>query len=236
LRTTLGVTSEVIADAKVLWDYHRLGLPYGSADLILGLGSFDPAVAEHAAALFLGGRAKWLMFTGGLVDRQDLLKPPWPAPEAQVFRQIALTRGVSESAILMESRSENTGDNFRFSLALLRERVIPVETMIIVTKPYVERRARATARKELGSIGFAVTSPPCSFEEYCFERFEPARIINLMVGDLQRIAVYPARGFQTDETIPDDVWHAYDRLIAAGYTQHLLHDASGAAVPPRSRE
>jgi uncharacterized SAM-binding protein YcdF (DUF218 family) len=233
---TPGLTPEVMADAKVLWDYHRLGMPYDSADIILGLGSFDAAVAEHAADLFLAGRAKWLMFTGGLVNRQDLLKPPWPAPEAQIFQQIALTRGVPAGAILTESRSENTGDNFRFSLALLRERALPIETMIIVTKPYVERRARATAMKELGSIRFAVTSAPCSFEEYCFQRFDPARIINLMVGDLQRIAVYPAFGFQASEAIPDNVSRAHDRLIAAGYTRHLLREATGAAVSRRLRE
>ena len=103
--------------------------------------------------------------------------------------------------------------------------------MIVVTKPYVERRARATAKKELGSIGFAVTSAPSSFEEYCFERFEPARIINLMVGCLQRIAVYPALGFQASEAIPDEVRQVYDRRIAAGYTQHLLRETSGATVP-----
>jgi uncharacterized SAM-binding protein YcdF (DUF218 family) len=222
------MTPEVIADAKVLWDYHRLGMSYGSADVILGLGSFDPAVAEHAAALFLEGRSKWLMFAVGLVDRQDLLKPPWPAPEAQVFREIALVRGVPADKILTEARSENTGDNFRFSLALLRERAISVETMIIVTKPYVERRARATARKELGTIGFAVTSAPHSFPEYCFSRFEPGRIVNLMVGCLQRIALYPTLGFQASEAIPDEVWRAYDRLVAAGYTQHLVREASGA--------
>jgi uncharacterized SAM-binding protein YcdF (DUF218 family) len=223
-----GMTPEVIAAAKILWDYHRLDMPYGSADLILGLGSFDPVVAEHAADLFLEGRARLLMFTGGLVDRQDSLKPPWPAAEAQIFRDIALARGVPDEAILTERHSENTGENFRFSRALLRERAIAVETMIVVTKPYVERRARATARQELGSIGFAVTSAPSSFEEYCFERFEPARIINLMVGCLQRIAVYPALGFQASEAIPDQVWSAYDRLIAAGCTQHLLPETSGA--------
>jgi uncharacterized SAM-binding protein YcdF (DUF218 family) len=226
------MTPEVIADAKILWDYHRLDMSYGSADLILGLGSFDPVVAQHAADLFLQRRARRLMFIGGLVDRHDPLKPPWPAPEAHIFRDIAVARGVPAEAIVTESRSENTGDNFRFSLALLRERAIAVETMIIVTKPYVERRARATARQELGGIGFAVTSAPSSFEEYCFERFAPARIINLMVGCLERIAVYPALGFQASEPIPDHVRRAYDRLVAAGYTQHLLHETSGAAVPP----
>lgn len=224
------MTPDVIADARILWDFHRLGMPYGSAGVILGLGSFDPAVAEHGAVLFLEGRATWLMFTGGLVDRQDSLKPPWSAPEAQVFREIALKRGVPAGAILTESRSQNTGENFRFSLAQLRERAIPIEAMIIVTKPYVERRARATAMKELGTIGFAMTSAPCSFDEYCFQRFEPARIVNLMVGELQRIAVYPTLGFQASEAIPAEVWRAYDRLIAAGYTRHLLREASGASA------
>jgi hypothetical protein len=43
-----------------------------------------------------------------------------------------------------------------------------------------------------------------------------------MVGDLQRIKVYPEKGFQISQDIPDDVWKAYEELVRLGYTKHLV--------------
>ena len=43
-----------------------------------------------------------------------------------------------------------------------------------------------------------------------------------MVGDLQRIKLYPAKGFQIFQEIPDDVWQAYERLIELGYDKDLV--------------
>jgi len=43
-----------------------------------------------------------------------------------------------------------------------------------------------------------------------------------MVGDLQRIAIYPKQGFQIAQEIPVDVWDAFEQLVALGYTKHLI--------------
>ena len=42
-----------------------------------------------------------------------------------------------------------------------------------------------------------------------------------MVGDLQRIRIYPGKGFQIPQEIPDNVWAAYEKLIGWGFTKHL---------------
>jgi hypothetical protein len=44
-----------------------------------------------------------------------------------------------------------------------------------------------------------------------------------MVGDLQRIRVYPARGYQIAQEIPDEVWGAFEELVRAGYDKYLVH-------------
>ena len=49
-------------------------------------------------------------------------------------------------------------------------------------------------------------------------------VINIMVGDLQRIKVYPERGFQIPQEIPSNVWAAYEALVAAGYDRHLVKE------------
>jgi hypothetical protein len=49
-------------------------------------------------------------------------------------------------------------------------------------------------------------------------------VISIMVGDLQRVKLYPLRGFQIPQEIPGDVWEAYEALVAAGYNRHLIRD------------
>jgi uncharacterized SAM-binding protein YcdF (DUF218 family) len=218
----MSIDSSILMDARVLWDFHRLGVQFDTADIILGLGSYDPTVAEHAADLFLAGRARWLMFTGFARKHDNLLKSPWNAPEAEVFRDIAIQRGVASDHIVIECEATNTGENLRFSMNRLMARNIPCGSLIIVTKPNMERRVRATARLCLPDADVSVTSPPCEFEDYCLTRFDPEVVINLMVGDLQRIEKYPALGFQAVEDIPSGVRASYARLVAAGFTKHLI--------------
>ena len=47
-------------------------------------------------------------------------------------------------------------------------------------------------------------------------------VISIMVGDLQRIRLYPEKGFQIPQEIPEDVWAAYQALVQAGYNRHLI--------------
>ena len=43
-----------------------------------------------------------------------------------------------------------------------------------------------------------------------------------MVGDLQRIKIYPNKGFQVFQEIPYDVWNAYNQLIEFGFNKYLI--------------
>jgi hypothetical protein len=67
-----------------------------------------------------------------------------------------------------------------------------------------------------------VTSPPFSYEEYVGPIVDREAMINIMVGDLQRIKLYPAMGFQIPLEIPAGVWDAYEKLVAAGFDKHLV--------------
>jgi hypothetical protein len=47
-----------------------------------------------------------------------------------------------------------------------------------------------------------------------------------MVGDTQRMRLYAENGFAIHQDIPDEVQAAYERLVDAGYTRHLVPDAA----------
>jgi hypothetical protein len=50
------------------------------------------------------------------------------------------------------------------------------------------------------------------------------KVINIMVGDLQRIKIYPEKGFQVYQEIPEEVWDAYERLVILGFDKHLIKE------------
>jgi hypothetical protein len=105
----------------------------------------------------------------------------------------------------------------------------------VVQKPYMERRSYATFKKVWPEKEVIVTSPKLSLDEYLgrysHETLSKEDVISIMIGDLQRIRLYPEKGFQIHQDIPDDVWRAYDELVDAGYDRHLIHGSQGSHGP-----
>lgn len=213
------VTEEAIQLAQKLWDYHHMHHELKPSDCILVLGSHDKRVAERGAELYLEGFAPFILFSGGLGRlTQDL----WRQTEADLFAGIAMEMGVPKEAILIENRSINTGENILFSQQVLKEKGMDPERFIVIQKPYMERRSFATFKKHWPEKEMLVTSPQIPFEDYATEEIPLERVINIMVGDLQRIKLYPQMGFQIYQEIPEDVWSAYERLVALGFDKQLV--------------
>ncbi|MGN6419590.1 MAG: YdcF family protein [Pseudobacter sp.] len=213
------INSDIQALAKQLWDYHVLNQTLTKSDCILALGTHDLRVAERAAELYLEGYAPLVVFSGGL---GKITKDIWSESEAERFAAVAMKKGVPASAILTENKSTNTGENILFTQQLLKEQNKEVESFIVVQKPYMERRSLATFKVHWPQKKLSVTSPRIAFEDYATEEIPMETFINSMVGDLQRIKVYPAKGFQIYQEIPDDVWSAYEQLVAQGFDRFVI--------------
>lgn len=205
--------------AKIIWDYMLMKHDLEKADAILVLGSSDVRIAEYGASLYLKGFAPLLIFSGGEGRTTAGL---WGMTEAEKFASVAIEKGVPERAILLEKESTNTGENIQFTKRLLEEVGIHPAKLILVQKPYMERRTYATFTKQWPGLDFIVSSPPISFEEYPLEDRSKEHVINMMVGDLQRIKEYPAKGFQIEQEIPESVWEAYEHLVQQGFTEQLI--------------
>lgn len=215
----MALDQEVIHLAKILWEYHHMHHEPEKSECILALGSHDLRVAERAADLYLQGWAPLIIFSGGL---GNFTKGVWTEPEADQFARIAVERGVPPEAILTENKSTNTGENILFTAQLLKERKLDITHFIVVQKPYMERRSFATFKKHWPDKHLVVTSPQISFEDYPTSEISIEKLINIMVGDFQRIKLYPEKGFQIAQHIPDHVWQAYERLVALGFNKHLV--------------
>jgi uncharacterized SAM-binding protein YcdF (DUF218 family) len=209
--------------AERIWHYHQMQHELEPAHAILVLCSHDKKVAERGAQLFLEGWAPLLIFSGGL---GTITSSMWTKPEADQFAEIAVQLGVPQEKILVENQSTNTGENILFTRRLLAQKQIDPQRFILVQKPYMERRSFATFRKFWPEKELVVTSPQVSFDEYlksyANRELSSDDVISIMVGDLQRIKLYPDRGFQIPQEIPDEVWSAYQELVRAGYNQYLI--------------
>ncbi|WP_064608196.1 YdcF family protein [Photobacterium sp. J15] len=213
------MTPKVHALAQRIWNYHLLNNPLEKCDCIFVLCSNDVRVAEYAARLYLEGYAPYIVFSGG---EGELTKGLFPASEAEHFAAIAADMGVSEEKILVEPRSSNTGENVTFTRSLLANRGLEPQRLMLVQKPFMERRAYATFMKQWPGKELVVTSPPLSFDEYPNEQLTYSDVINVMVGDLQRLRTYPDKGFSAHQDIPEDVWEAFESLVELGFTEHLI--------------
>ncbi|KAM7214614.1 DUF218 domain containing protein [Rhypophila decipiens] len=242
---------------------------------IFTLCSLDIRVAHHAASLFLSGLSSphastkssgggppeiplgayqysHLIFSGkvGALTANHHHFSDGRA-EATVFADIASSAPyhIPPDKIIIEPSATNTGENVRFTYALLNEsglldgsgpEKVKITKFVLVQKPYMERRTFATFVKQWpggqqktqteqrfeeaeadGNVEFTVTSPPLAWEDYPDADNPRDLVISIMVGDLVRIKEYPAKGYQTEQHIPDQVWEAGQRLIRAGYGRHL---------------
>jgi uncharacterized SAM-binding protein YcdF (DUF218 family) len=210
--------------AKVVWDYLCLHTPIQPSTVILGLGSHEIRVAERAAQLFLCGYGEHLLFSGGYGLGTS---GRFTEPEAQVFARRATQVGVPADQILTEETATNTGANITLGAKLLAERGMRPQSILLVTKPYMERRAWATFKKQWPTPQprVTVTSPQIDYEHYFVGVYPKAQEIRIMLGDMQRIKEYPKLGYQVEQEIPPAVWSAYEELVRLGY-------GGRAIVPP----
>ncbi len=214
---------QTFALAETIWNYHLMKHQLAKADAILVLCSHDERVAERGAQLFLEGWAPLIIFSGG---QGAITKRLWDEPEAERFARIAVKLGVPRENILIEKSSTNTGENVQYTRKMLEARGLDPQKFIVVQKPYMERRSYATFLRYWPEKQVIVTSPQVSFRDYVAEyshrSLSADDVIGIMVGDLQRIKLYPALGYQVAQEIPDDVWSAFEGLVSAGFDKYLI--------------
>ncbi|MFE7134769.1 YdcF family protein [Streptomyces sp. NPDC057638] len=205
--------------ARLLWDFHQMGHQARPVDVAIGLGSHDLGVAGHCAQLYRAGLFPTLVFSGG---NSPTTRARFPRGEAVHYREHALTLGVPDSAILVEPHATNTGQNITRSRQLLTEAGIHPGTLLLVSKPYMERRSYATARKLWPEAEIICASEPLELDDYLKAIGDDRLVLDMLVGDLQRLIEYPKRGFAITQDIPDDIHSAYESLITDGFTSRLI--------------
>jgi uncharacterized SAM-binding protein YcdF (DUF218 family) len=213
------VPSHLRDDVETLWDYHDMHHELRPCDVGIGLGSHDPGVAMVAVELFRRGMFPRIVFTGAnsptTVDR-------FPRGEAVHYREYAIEHGVPAESVLIETEATNTGQNIEFTRHLLAKHQVDADSVIIMSRPYQQRRAYATCKKLWPEVDVLCASHALSLDDYVGMIGDVRRVINMLVGDTQRIQEYAKRGFAISQEVPEPVAAAYQRLADAGFTSRLI--------------
>jgi uncharacterized SAM-binding protein YcdF (DUF218 family) len=213
------IVDEQWRDAEVIWNYHQMGHELKPCDAAIGLGSHDLGVATFSAELYRADLFSVLVFSGG---NSPTTAKRFPRGEAVHYREHAIGLGVPDSIILVEPKAGNTGQNVTLSRAVLAENGYRPRSLLLISKPYMERRAFVTCRKVWPEVEVICASEPLKFSDYVLSIGDEKLVIDMLVGDLQRVIEYPKLGFAVEQTVPTKVLASYERLLSAGFDSRLL--------------
>ena len=231
---------EILERAEIIWNYHKIKHDVlkddfaAQTDGILIFGSSDISVADEAANLWLkivkdrliGNKVfPYMIFSGGIGTgpHSGYNLMGWKRPEAEIFseRVVSIIKSNTDPSyiknlrIFVENQGKNSGENVDFSKRIIEENNLLSNKLIIVQKPFMERRTYATFKYRWPNPDIRLYSANTSLLEYPEKSKVPLEeVIGIMLGDLQRIKLYapPHGNFQIPQEIPEEVWRAFISL------------------------
>lgn len=216
---TTEIPSDLYADVETLFDFNQMHHEPRPCSVGIGLGSHDPNVPTYAAELFHQGMFPLLVFTGA--NAPTTVKR-FPRGEAVHFREIAIEHGVPADAILIETQARNTGDNVKLTRQLLADHGVIVDSICLICRPYQQRRAYATCLELWPQVDVICASRPLPLNDYVATIGDSKFVIDMIVGDTQRVIEYPSAGYAKEQEVPQAVRGAYQNLVKSGFTSRLI--------------
>lgn len=122
----------------------------------------------HAVQLYKIGKLGKIIVSGG----SGALLSEESTSEALKMKKVLLISGVAEEDIWLEETSRNTSENALFTEALLQEKNIPQDRLLLVTSAFHMRRALGCFRKA------GLAPHPYSVDFYSFEpKYTPDELL-----------------------------------------------------------
>ncbi|MEO6006306.1 MAG: YdcF family protein [Opitutus sp.] len=210
---------EIINAARAAYEYLSAvdEPPTQAADVVIGFGTFDLQLATYCGTLYAEGRARRIVFTGGVgAGSADLGQPEavaWLDELRRSFPQIPMVD------VLIETRSTNTAENVRFTAAMLAAAGPDwaigsgVQRALIVASPSRLRRVKLTLQHLQPELVTHRSLPPSSFgrERHLYEE-KGFDYFSHLTGELDRLATYPARGWIAAVPLPASIAAAHALL------------------------
>ena len=237
---TTSLNYETHDSARQVFDYLAATdvLAAIACDAVIGFGVFDLKLARLCGELYVSGRVARIIFTGGIgAGSADLGQPEadaWYAELRQAHPKIP------REHVILENRSTNTAENIRFTAKLL-ERHHPalsfgrgIKTVIAVASPSRLRRVRLTLMQMQPDLRILGRHTGSSFEaEHALYASKGIDFVAHLVGELDRIVDYAARGWISPEPLPPPIAAAHQHLKHLTPPAGLSHRSGSSGVSTR---
>lgn len=190
-------------------------LPEKADAIVVGGAGTRIDMAERAAEIFHSGISDLIVVSG-------FKHPDFEENEAELLAKKIISLKVPKENIIIEPNASNTAENLIFSAEKLKEKGIAPDKIILVHRPFMTRRFKATAEAQWPRIKpkFYVTSVDEDFDRY-LEREETdqlrERTMKSILGDYKRISDYAEKGWQTPQPKNEEAENAFNVLIKAGF-------------------
>jgi len=190
------------------------------ADAIICGGEWEAVDAAECVAELYNKRHSNLVIFSGYADFEDNTTGK---SEARLLSEHAIKLGVPQDKIILEEQASNTAENIIFSAKILKNMGILPQDIILVHKPSMARRFRATAEKQwpfLPHPKFYATGVQDSFQEYIERESDNHRLertLSDILGDYKRIHEYAQNGWQSPQPFDQNAESAYQELIKLGF-------------------
>ena len=172
-----------------IWSYLCLTHAPARSDVIFVFGSRGMEVPRRAAQLYADGWAPRVLVSG---RAGPMTEHVFDEPEALVFRDELVRRGVPASAIATEVDARNTLENVRFGMTALEAAGQSPRSALLVAKAFAMRRCLATFARQHPGVEVR-GCPPAGLSIEHLDRSRAAFAARL-VAEVRRLEVYGAAG------------------------------------------
>lgn len=178
---------------KEIGDYMLVETPLAKADMCLVFGgAHADALATRAAELYHQGYFPLIVVSGGVPTDNGAL-------EANRMHDRLVALGVPETAIRVEDRATNTGENVAFTMQLLKKtgEFDQIKSVLGIGQIHASRRFIMTLEKQWPETVKMFTAPntfPVPREEWYKDRV----FRHAVAHEFHKIPKYKARGFITE--------------------------------------
>ena len=170
------------------------------ADLAFVFGRNDLSLAKEAYVLWYQGPVSQILITGGVGKDSGEL----PIAEADFLAAHIYTLGVPGDMIHVERKACNGAENSRFGLAMVQDKGIPCQRVILVGHATNLLRLYAVhtflAREcGMGEVVYELRAPPYDLKEEDYP---------VVLAEFKRLIEWPRKGWADQLVLPPDLVQA----------------------------
>jgi uncharacterized SAM-binding protein YcdF (DUF218 family) len=195
------ISSDTQKLCEIILNYLTITDKLNQADAIFISGGKSIITLNKAYEIYKQGIAHKIVFVGKKGPYTD---PSWRS-EADEYSKRLTELGVSSTDLIWEPLSTNTLDDTKYCMHLLTDNNINPRCLILVTRPFHQRRVYATFKKQYPETEY-INAP--SDEEYPLTE----ESIKRLLAEIDRIIEYGNKGDLEKQTIPLQVSDAHEQL------------------------